>query len=148
MKNKYLIFGLGIIGAFLFGLLLFSTCNPISNKCEASRTESVNTTTRSLNPQDFKEAIDSGNYKLIDIRTQEEFNSGKIKGAENIDFYKTQEFSDYLDSLDKNGKYLIYCRSGNRSGQTLSIMKAKGFQNVSDLQGGINAWAANRFLIN
>lgn len=148
MRRKYLIFGLGIVGAFLSGILLFSTCNPISNKCEASGTKSINPVAKNLSPQDFKKAIDSGNYKLIDIRTEQEFNSGKIKGAENIDFYKTQEFSDYLDSLDKNGKYLIYCRSDNRSGQALDIMKAKGFEDVSDLQGGINAWIANRLPIN
>lgn len=149
MKHKYLILGAGMIGAFLFGVALFSTCNPISNKCYASETSTDNAQViASLNPQEFNSAIGSGSYKLIDIRTAEEFSNGHINGSENIDFYKTQEFSNYLDSLDKNEKYLIYCRSGNRSGQALSIMKAKGFSNASDLRGGINAWAGNGLPLN
>lgn len=145
MKHKYLIFGFSAVGAFLLGVLIFSTCNPISNKCLPNEKATNVAMAKNLNPVDFKSAIESGEYKLIDIRTSDEFNAGHIKGSVNTDFYKTQEFSNYLDGLDKNEKYLIYCRSGNRSGQALNIMRAKGFKNVSDLQGGINAWLANGF---
>ena len=93
-----------------------------------------------MTPTDFQKAIASGEYELIDIRTAEEYGAGHIAGAKQIDFYQTQEFNSYLDSLDKNKKYLVYCRSGNRSNQALNMMESKGFTNASDLAGGISAW--------
>ena len=96
----------------------------------------------SLPPQQFHQELTTNNATLIDIRTIDEYKAGHLQGAKQIDYYQTQTFSDYLDSLDKNKKYLIYCRSGNRTGKTLTIMKQKGFTNVSDLAGGYNAWVA------
>ncbi|OGH07462.1 MAG: hypothetical protein A2171_00300 [Candidatus Levybacteria bacterium RBG_13_35_9] len=91
-------------------------------------------------PSVFKEALESGKYKLIDVRTKEEYAQGHIKNAIQKDYYKTQEFLGFLNSLDKNGKYLIYCRTDKRSSKTLEIMKEKGFKNVSDMTGGYNGW--------
>ncbi len=94
----------------------------------------------SLPPQQFHQELTTNNATLIDIRTIDEYKAGHLQGAEQIDYYQTHFFDDYLDSLDKNKKYLIYCRSGNRTGKALAIMKQKGFTNVSDLAGGYNAW--------
>lgn len=96
----------------------------------------------SLDSQTFSKDIASKNYTLLDIRTIDEFNAGHIKGAKEIDYYQTQTFSDYLNTLDKSKKYLIYCHTGRRSGLALEIFKQKGFKNVSDLAGGYNAWLA------
>jgi phage shock protein E len=118
------------------------TCDPFAGKCfgqAVAEAESI----RSLTPQEFKEAIDSGEYKLIDIRTVEEYYEARLAGAEQNDYYQTLLFNNYLDSLDKNEKYLIYCRTGNRTGDTLNIMRKKGFKNVAELDGGITAWAQN-----
>lgn len=78
--------------------------------------------------------------KIIDIRTNEEFIAGNIEGSTNIDFYGN--FEDEIGKLDKNGKYLIYCRSGNRSGQALKVFENLNFKEVYDLLGGYNAWIA------
>jgi len=83
---------------------------------------------------------ESGEYKIIDIRTEEEYAVGHLVNASQIDYYKTDVFKNYLDTLDKNAKYLIYCRSGNRSRNAMEIMRNKGFKNVADLAGGITAW--------
>lgn len=93
-----------------------------------------------LDTQTFSQDSTSNSYTLLDIRTIDEFNAGHIKGAKEIDYYQTQAFSDYLDTLDKSKKYLIYCHTGNRSGLALDIFRQKGFTNVSDLQGGYAAW--------
>ena len=95
-----------------------------------------------LQPADFQKALASGEYTLLDIRTIEEYNEGHLKDAIQKDFYLTDSFTQYLQSLDKNKKYLIYCRSGNRSGKALTQMKGMGFTNVADLEGGIGAWTA------
>ena len=98
-----------------------------------------------LSPEKFNQALNSGKYILIDVRTIDEYNTGHIKNAKLSDFYQTQAFSNYLDSLNKNANYLIYCRTEHRSGEALNIMKQKGFASVYDLAGGYNAWVASGF---
>jgi rhodanese-related sulfurtransferase len=56
-----------------------------------------------------------------------------------IDFYAA-DFGDEIAKLDRDGQYVIYCRSGNRSGQTAVLMQSLGFTNVADVNGGILAW--------
>ena len=90
----------------------------------------------------FTEKINSmknhEDFMIIDVRTPQEFNAGRIKGAVNIDFYSSS-FADKLKELDKEKTYFIYCRSGNRSGQTLRGMASMGFKEVYNLEYGIIA---------
>jgi thioredoxin 1 len=102
---------------------------------------------RHLTPEKFNSELSSGQYTLLDVRTREEYLTGHLKNAIQTDYYQTQNFSDYLDTLDKNNKYLIYCRTGVRSGKAMQIMQDKGFKNVSDLDGGYNAWVANNLSV-
>lgn len=78
---------------------------------------------------------------VIDVRTPEEFSDGHLADAVLIDFYDAS-FADQLAELDRDGTYLLYCRSGNRSGQAASIMGDLGFEQVYDLQGGVIAYDA------
>ena len=80
-----------------------------------------------------------GDAVVIDVRTPEEYASGHAGDALNIDFYD-QDFRQSLDALHKESAYFIYCRSGSRSGRTLSLMKDLGFTRVYDLAGG---WSRN-----
>ena len=80
-------------------------------------------------------------FVIIDVRTPEEFAEGYIENAINIDF-RSETFRDELDKLDKNKKYLIYCRSGGRSGNALNIMAELNFREVYNISGGIIAWNA------
>lgn len=141
--QKYLILTLVITIVLISGGVIFINPKESSNPNALETTTSFN----SLPANKFNQALISGGYELIDIRTIEEFNEGHLKNAKQSDFYKTQEFSAYLDSLDKNKKYLIYCRSGNRTNTALQIMKSKGFKNVSDLADGYNSWISNGFAI-
>ena len=77
---------------------------------------------------------------IIDVRTDDEFSTGYIGGAVNIDFYMRNEFISEIDKLDKSKSYFIYCKSGGRSGQTCELMKQKGFKKVYNLEGGILGW--------
>jgi rhodanese-related sulfurtransferase len=84
---------------------------------------------------------DESNIVLIDIRTKPEFEAGHIEGALMIDFY-ANKYIDNLKELDRTKTYIIYCRSGNRTGQTLQVMQQLGFENTSDLHHGIKSWVA------
>jgi rhodanese-related sulfurtransferase len=75
---------------------------------------------------------------IIDVRTPEEFNQEHIQNASNIDFY-SNNFKEELNKLDKTKTYVIHCRSGGRSSQTLDIMRELGFREVYNM-GGIIQW--------
>lgn len=99
----------------------------------------------SISPDDFSSLL-SEDVVLLDIRTSQEFDSGRIEDALNLDFYSSSFKSD-LNSLDKNETYLIYCRSGSRTSKTLDIMEELGFREVYDLRGGINNWKNSDFSV-
>jgi len=68
-------------------------------------------------------------------------NPAIIENAKNID-YSSQNFKDEIGELDKTNTYIVYCRSGNRSGEASKIMKDLGFKKIYNLEGGISQWQA------
>ena len=79
------------------------------------------------------------NSIIIDVRTKEEFVSGHINHASNIDYYGS-DFKEKLDLLNKEVPVLVYCRSGGRSSRAANIMQSLGFTEIYNLSGGIGAW--------
>ena len=86
--------------------------------------------------------ISNEDFIILDVRTQEEYESGCLKNAINID-YNGSDFKEKLSKLDKDKTYLIHCRSGRRSAETAGIMEDMGFTDIYDLNGGINGWMAS-----
>jgi len=68
---------------------------------------------------------------VIDVRSPAEVAEGAITGATVLDF-NAGEFEAKIGDFDRNAAYLVYCRSGNRSGQAVAIMKDLGFTDVID----------------
>jgi phage shock protein E len=60
---------------------------------------------------------------VIDVRTAEEYDAGHIAGARRIGL-ADDDFADQLDGLDPDARYVVYCRSGNRSAQAATQMRA------------------------
>ena len=87
---------------------------------------------------------DNQSFIIIDVRTPEEFANEHIENAVNLDYY-SEKFRDELNKLDKEKTYLIYCRSGNRSGKALSIMKELAFREIYNMLGGIIQWKAEGY---
>jgi len=77
---------------------------------------------------------------VIDVRTAEEFITGHLDGAVNID-WQGATFFDEIAPLDPAGTYIIYCRSGNRAGQAIDAMTDMGFANLTNA-GGVSDAAA------
>jgi len=96
-----------------------------------------------LSPAQARELIgkQAGNpdFVLLDVRTPGEFRSDRIGGAVLID-YNSRNFRAELAGLDRGKTYLVYCRTGNRSGGAIKVMKEEGFPNVYHLDGGIVKW--------
>ena len=96
---------------------------------------------KSLSVEEFDKEVRKKGVVVIDVRTAREFQSGHIKNAINMDFY-APDFTNKLKKLDKKARVLIYCRSGNRSGQALQLMQSIGFSNFAELAGGTASWLA------
>lgn len=77
---------------------------------------------------------------VIDVRTPAELAQGMIAGAINIDI-GSPDFRTRIEALDRDGRYLLYCRTGNRSAQAASVMRDLGFTDVVDV-GGFDALVA------
>lgn len=115
----------------------------------ATETEAVaaEQTVRILSTNQFNDQLsqyrEAGTeFQLIDIRTPEELaETGYIPGAVNIDFYE-DDFRSKLGELDKDQPVMLYCRSGNRSGQASDMLLDLGFTEIYDLAGGIVGWNA------
>jgi rhodanese-related sulfurtransferase len=96
-------------------------------------------TTVNLSVSEFSQKITEPDVIILDVRTPEEFASGHIEGALNIDF-NGGDFANEITRLNPSENYAIYCRSGSRSGQAASIMHKAGFHEVSNLNGGVIDW--------
>jgi rhodanese-related sulfurtransferase len=84
-----------------------------------------------------KQLIDENKVVVIDVRTQEEFQEGHIPYAKLLPL---QEIEQRLEELDKDGTYLIVCRSGNRSAEASEILTNNGFANIYNMTGGMGSW--------
>ena len=73
-------------------------------------------------------ALDEGRI-VIDVRTVEEYDAGHIDGAERIGIADA-DFADRIAALDPDEAYVVYCRSGNRSAQAVSVMAGAGLDVV------------------
>jgi rhodanese-related sulfurtransferase len=76
---------------------------------------------------------------VIDVRTPAEYATGHLARAELVDIHAT-DFPTRIAQFDRSATYLVYCHSGNRSGQATAFMATLGFTSVYDLDGGITAW--------
>ena len=87
---------------------------------------------------DLKKLIEQGAF-LVDVREPGEFAGGSAKGAINIPL---GSIASYFDLLREKENIVVFCRSGNRSGQAKTILDQKGFKNV--INGGtwedVNQW--------
>ena len=130
-----------LTGALVIGVVLASGCT-------GSQTITQDTPARiieDITPQAaftlIQENQDKPDVVILDVRTPIEFGAGYIENAILIDYY-SKTFRDELDNLDKNKTYLIYCRSGGRSGRALDMMAELRFKEVHNILGGILAWNA------
>lgn len=71
---------------------------------------------------------------VIDVRTPEEFASGHLADARNIDV-QNGSFEADVDDLDRGATYVLYCRSGARAGAAGQIMLEMGFTDVVNAGG-------------
>ena len=130
MKRYGIIFIIAfVVGLFLF-LLLDNTMIPGSRESDEMQEIEKDT-------EELQKKIDETSGIIIDVRTQEEYDAGHLQRADFHFDLRNGDFEDQLVFLDKNKTYYLYCRTGNRSGKAVTIMKQNGFKNVYNI-GGID----------
>ena len=117
---------------YLFIVLLLTGCMYLRPKQNSMSDLSQNEWAQALTEQ--PQAV------VLDVRTEEEFESGYIPNAINIDIRMGPSFIEEINSLDKNKSYYVYCRSGSRSSQAIQLMRELGFNDTFNLRGGILDW--------
>ena len=112
-------------------ILIFSTIF----SCSLINSESIN----QMNSDELIEFIELNDAVLVDVRTEDEYNSGYIENSLNIDYF-SNDFSLNADKLDKSTPIILYCRSGKRSSMSANKISKLGFKEIYNLQGGILEW--------
>lgn len=74
---------------------------------------------------------------VLDVRTDSEWQSGHIKGAHRIEL---NALPNAIPSISKQTPIAILCARGNRASIAASLLEKKGFKNVSNVRGGMQAW--------
>jgi adenylyltransferase/sulfurtransferase len=82
--------------------------------------------------------VDRKRARLIDVREPFELNICTIEGATHIPM---RQIPQHLEQLPTDLPLLVFCHHGGRSGQVAHFLRARGFEQVSNISGGIDAWA-------
>ena len=114
----------------LIGALLLSGCG---------ESQSSSAGYQKISQQDAKQMMDEQEVILLDVREQDEFDSGHIPGAVLLSVGTIDEESAAAVIPEKDSTVLVYCRSGNRSKQDSQKLADLGYTNVLEF-GGINTW--------
>lgn len=90
-----------------------------------------------VKPREIADGVADGEYHLIDVRSQSEWNNGHIPQAKHQFLGKLDE---HAASMSSDKPVLVQCRTGIRSSIGASILQAQGTKNVVNLDGGFQAW--------
>ena len=75
--------------------------------------------------------------ELVDVRTEQEVRRGMISGARHIPL---QELPSRLQEIPRDRPVVFYCQSGARSMQAGAFLASRGWAEVYNLRGGVQAW--------
>lgn len=125
---KYILSALTVV-------FLLSSCD--SNGQETKK--DGQTVAKNVEVAEFESMMTKHPGTVLDVRTADEFNSGHIDNATNIDWYG-DDFNTKAETLDKKKPVYVYCHSGGRSKSAMKRLKSLGFEEVYNLSGGITAW--------
>ena len=75
---------------------------------------------------------------LLDVRSPQEYQEGHIPGSKNVPLQRLEDISEAAP--DRAAPLFVYCYSGARSGQAVSVLNGMGYADVRNI-GGIAAWS-------
>lgn len=95
-----------------------------------------------LDAPTFAERMDDPGTVLLDVRTPEEYAAGHLPGAVRVDLVGADAATvdEVVAGLDEDAAYGLYCADGRRSFAAMTLLRARGFEQVFDLEGGTRSW--------
>lgn len=87
--------------------------------------------------EEFESYIDKGNVQIVDVRGENEYKAGHIKGADHV-FVGT--LPDNLDKVSRDKGVVVHCQSGDRATIAYSLLRKAGFDNVKNYSSGMKEW--------
>ena len=94
---------------------------------------------KEISVQELKEKIDNGeNFQLVDVREDFEYEMSNLGGT----LIPLGGILIETDKIAKDKPVVVMCRSGKRSAAAIMQLQQLGYSNLTNLQGGILAWAA------
>ncbi|MCU7552161.1 MBL fold metallo-hydrolase [Chitinophagaceae bacterium LB-8] len=93
-------------------------------------------TITSITPEELAQQMKQGNVNILDVRREAEYKSEHIKNAENLPL---DYINENMSRIDSTKTYYAHCAGGYRSMIFTSIMRARGFNNIIDIKGGLKA---------
>jgi rhodanese-related sulfurtransferase len=89
---------------------------------------------KEISPEEIQKKLVNGeNVELIDVREDDEVETGMIPQARHI---RMNDIPEQLDAIDKDKETIFICRSGARSGNVCAYLQEKGY-NVINMAGGM-----------
>jgi len=89
------------------------------------------------------EDLKDGDF-LLDVREDDEWQAGHAEGALHIPISEfVARYGELTEAAPQDGRVNVICRSGGRSGQVVSYLMGNGWDNVRNLDGGMQRWAAS-----
>ena len=96
---------------------------------------------KTISAEELKIKLEAGEKPvLLDVREAWEFETCHIEGSINISMSNVQKMLDELDTADET---IVIGHHGMRSFQVASYLEANGYINISNLEGGVDAWAVS-----
>ncbi len=93
-----------------------------------------------ISVRDLKRKIDAREpFRLLDVREMFEYEIARIDGAKLIPL---REIGARAEELPREEQIIVHCHSGKRSAQAVRLLRERGFRNVYNLEGGIDAWSS------
>ena len=97
--------------------------------------------------EEMQTLLQMDQVQLVDVRTPEEYSTGFIANAQNIDYF-SPTFDEDIKKLDKEKPVIVYCKSGLRSSKCSEKLLKAGFVKIYNLEGGITQWQHEGLKIN
>jgi len=89
-----------------------------------------------IEPARVADLVSSSEAELVDVRTPEEHEAGRIAGARHIPF---DELASRSEEIDRSRTVVLFCRGGSRSGAAAQAFAASGWE-AHSMTGGIERW--------
>ena len=101
--------------------------------------KNVEKTYQQITQEKAKEMMEAQDVIVLDVREQDEFDSGHIPGAVLLPVGTITKATAASVIPETDSVVLVYCRSGNRSKTASSALAELGYTNIYEF-GGINTW--------